>query len=130
MKSLRLLGFALLGSFFVSAGLHAADYGTPAGEMVLSDGATAADVQKIILESAIGRGWTVVSRDSEKVVIALTQEKWTSQLTLLYTARDVQIFSRSTRNGKPRLPETWIKFLKRDINTKHSLLVLNAKPAS
>lgn len=130
MKFFRLLGFALLGSFLLSASLHAADYGTPAGEMALPDGATAADVQKIILESAVSRGWTVVSRDSEKVVITLTQEKWTSQLTLLYTARDVQIFSRSTRNGKPKLPETWIKFLKRDINTKHSLLVLNAKPAS
>ncbi|HEU5079161.1 MAG TPA: hypothetical protein VFT72_08100 [Opitutaceae bacterium] len=111
----------------IGAELRAADapdYGTAAGSIVVPAGITAKDVEKCILEAAIGRGWTIQTHETGKVVIALDQDKWSSRLTLLYTTTDVNIFSKSTRSGKPRLPETWINFLKRDITAKLATLSL------
>jgi len=88
---------------------------------MLPEGLKSSEVQKYIVESAIGRGWNIVSRDGEKVVIRLDQEKWSSTLTLVYTTTDVQIFSNSTRSGKPKLPANWIRFLKEDITKKANL---------
>jgi hypothetical protein len=125
LHSFRFVLIALL--FSGAAALRAADvtsYGMTAGAVSLPDGLTAAEVQKVILESAIGRGWNIVSKDNEKVVVKLDQEKWSAMLTLIYTAHDVQVYSNSTRSGKPKLPETWIRFLKQDISKKTALLQL------
>jgi hypothetical protein len=96
--------------------------GQAGGTVVVPEGLKASDVQHSILEAASGRGWTVVSKDDNKVVIHLAQGRWVSELSLVYNPSEVQIFSRSTRNGKPGLPEDWIKYLKQDLvksmNTK------------
>ena len=121
-KSLRTFGIAFLAWLFASALVtRAADlsvYGDPAGSIVIPDGFSAPDVQKVIVDAAMGRGWTIIAREDGKVVIGLDHERWSSKLTLIYTAHDVQILSRSTRNGKPKIPDNWLTYLKLDINAK------------
>lgn len=75
---------------------------------------TAPEVQQALIKAADGRGWTLVSRDDERIVIRLDKNDWASRITLLYSAREVQFFSNSVRKGKPKLPEGWIKYLKED----------------
>jgi hypothetical protein len=128
LRSFRFLLIALLFSGAVAS--RAADnsaYGMAGGSITLDEGLSASEVKKVILEAAVGRGWNIVSQDDSKVVVKLVQEKWSATLTLLYTARDVQFYSDSTRNGKPKLPENWIRFLKQDIKAKAGLLALSKK---
>jgi hypothetical protein len=124
--SLRLL-FLLCFTLFSTAAVSAADnadYGTPAGTIVVPDGLDAEEVQRCILEAAAGRGWTIRKKDDEKVVIFLEQGRWVANLTLVYNTTEAQIYSKSLRSGKPKLPEDWIKFLKKDINIKLNTLAI------
>ena len=77
---------------------------------------TAPEVQEALIKSADGRGWILVSRDDEKVVVRLDKNDWSARIAMLYNTREVQFFSNSTRKGKPKLPEGWIKYLKEDAN--------------
>lgn len=96
--------------------------GQHVGTIVVPDGLKDSDVQRAILEGVSNRGWTIKAKEDGKVVIFLEQGRWSSQLTLKYDAKEVQIYSKSLRNGKPGIPEDWIKYVKQDV-TK----VLNAK---
>lgn len=119
--------FVLLSALFTFA--QAADekpeaIGLPAGTVIVPDGLKAADVQQSILLAGTGRGWTVKDRADGKVVLFLEQGGWRSQLTLTYDTKEIQIVSNSgktDRNGvikKPAIPESWVKYLKQDLN-KH-----------
>ncbi|HEX2099262.1 MAG TPA: hypothetical protein VHF69_01290 [Candidatus Synoicihabitans sp.] len=88
--------------------------GTPAGSIAVPANLTAAEVQEALIKAADGRGWILVARDDERVVVRLDKNDWSARVTMLYTTRDVQFFSNSTRKGKPKLPEGWIKNLKDD----------------
>ena len=122
LSFLSLVGFLAAGS--LSRAADVSDYGTPAGAITVPNGITVTEVQKCIIESAIGRGCSLRTRDEEKIVITLTQEKWSSTLTLLYSVKDVQFFSKTTKSGKPKLPEYWLKYLKQDINAKLATLAV------
>lgn len=129
-KSLRIFGLLSLAWLWAFAGIARADdisYGQAAGAVVVPAGLSSEEVQKCIIEAAAGRGWRIVSKDDSKVVIMLEQEKWVSKLTLEYTNKDIQIYSKTTKSGKPKLPEGWIKFLKQDLNAKLSVLAVSKK---
>jgi hypothetical protein len=105
--------------FFLSAALtsHAADtagLGMAAGSIAVPGNLTPAEVQQALMKAADGRGWILVARDDEKVVVRLDKSDWSARITMLFNTREVQFFSNSTRKGKPKLPEGWIKYLKED----------------
>jgi hypothetical protein len=127
-KTLRLLTafwLLLFSAAFAKAADDGADYGTPAGTIVVPAGLTAAEVQRCLLEAAAGRGWTIRKRDDEKVVIYLENKRWVANLTLVYNTEQVQIYSKSLRSGKPKVPEDWIEFLKKDANVKLNTLAIS-----
>lgn len=100
-----------------SVSVRAADtqaLGTPAGSIAVPANLTGEEVQQALIKAADGRGWTLVARDEEKVVVRLEKNDWSSRMTLLYNTREVQYFSNSLRKGKPKLPVGWIKYLKED----------------
>ena len=122
----RFLSLALLATACVSLvpGASAKDKPAPpaetavgqsAGTVVVPDGLKASDVQRSILEAATGRGWTIKSKDDGKITIVLDNGRWSPLLNLTYDAKEVQIYSKSTRSGKPGLPEDWIKYIKQDV---------------
>lgn len=124
--TLRLIGLFVL-ALFAAAPVSAADenYGTPAATIIVPDGLNSQEVQRCILEAGAGRGWTIRAKDDEKVVLFLEQGRWISNLTLVYDTKEIQVYSKSTRSGKPRLPEDWLKFLKKDINVKLNTLSIS-----
>src|SRR5688572_29939277 len=89
--------------------------GTPTGMIAVPANLTAAEVQQALLKAADGRGWILVARDDEKVVVRLDKSDWLARITMVYTTREVQFFSNSTRKGKSKVPESWIKYLKDDV---------------
>lgn len=90
--------------------------GQLAGTVVVPDGLKASEVQRSILEAATGRGWTIKSKgDDGKVALFLENGRWVALLHLVYDTKEIQIYSKSTRNGKPGLPEDWIKYIKQDV---------------
>ena len=108
---------SLVCFFFGAVTSRAADtraLGTPAGSIAVPGNLTAPEVQQALLKAADGRGWLLVARDDEKVVVRLDKNDWVARITMLYSPREVQYFSNSTRKGKPKLPEGWIKYLKED----------------
>lgn len=119
MKRLIPLGwlclFAGLVAFAVSARAEEnSNYGTIAGVISVPAGLTASEVQDALMKAADGRGWTLVSRDGEKVIVRLEKNDWVARITMLYNTTEVQFFSIAARKGKPKLPEGWIKYLKED----------------
>lgn len=126
-KALQLFSLFSLAFVFLAAVARAdePDYGSPAGTVIVPDGLKSEEVQRCILEAGAGRGWTIRKKDDEKVVLFLEQGRWVSNLTLTYTTKEIQIFSKSTRSGKPKLPEDWIKFLKKDISVKLNTLSIS-----
>ncbi|MDB6168954.1 MAG: hypothetical protein JWM88_1818 [Verrucomicrobia bacterium] len=128
--SLRILGVLLLAGILAGgAVLRAGDpvRGAFAGGVKITDGLNAQQVQMIIVESAAGRGWTVLSRDAGKVTLKLDQDFWSAKLTLVYTTRDVQFYSNSVFGGRPKLPDAWLKSLKQDIAAKSGLWALSKR---
>lgn len=126
--ALRLIAVLCLGLFsasYVSAEDAAGDYGVPAGTIVVPEGLSSSEVQRCILEAAAGRGWTIRKKDDERIVLFLEQGKWLANLTVVYNTQEAQIYSKSLRSGKPKLPEDWIKFLKKDINIKLNTLSIS-----
>lgn len=89
--------------------------GLSAGIVVVPAGLNINEVERSMLEAAIGRAWTIKSKEDGKVVIFLENGRWVSLLTLVYDTKEVRIHSNSTRNGKAALPEGWIKFIKQDL---------------
>ena len=88
--------------------------GTPVGSIPVPGNLTAKEVQEALIKAADGRKWTLVSRDDESVVVRLDQGNWSARVAMLYTTREVQLFSNSTRKGKPKIPENWLNYLKED----------------
>jgi hypothetical protein len=88
--------------------------GTPAGSIAVPANLTAEEVQQALLKAADGRGWVLVSREADKIVVRLERSDWAARIAMVYNTREVQYFSNSTRKGKPKLPEGWIKYLKED----------------
>lgn len=124
--TLRLVGL-LFFALFSTAQLSAADgdYGVPAATIIVPAGLSAAEVQRCILEAGAGRGYTIRDKSDEKIVLFLEQGKWIANLTLVFDTKEVQIYSKSTKSGKPKLPEDWLKFLKKDINIKLNTLSIS-----
>ena len=119
MKSLFRLfsGFAI--AVFLAFGVTAnaaqpQNFGTPVGSLPVPGNLTAKEVQAALIKAADGRKWTLVSRDDESVIVRLDQGNWSARVAMLYNTREVQLFSNSTRKGKPKIPENWLKFLKED----------------
>ena len=88
--------------------------GTPVGSIPVPANLTAKEVQQALITAADGRRWTLVSRDDESVVVRLDKGKWSARVAMLYNTREVQLFSNSTRSGKPKIPEGWVEYLKED----------------
>ena len=119
MKSLlrTFSGFAI--AVFLAFGVTAnaaqpQNFGTPVGSLPVPGNLTAKEVQAALIKAADGRKWTLVSRDDESVIVRLDQGHWSARVAMLYNTREVQLFSNSTRKGKPKIPENWLKFLKED----------------
>lgn len=118
MKKLVLFVCAL---FFTTAMISTATAndavsGDIAGQVIVPEGMKASDVQQAILEAAVGRGWTIKSKDDRTVTTFLENGRWVSNLTFVYDEKEITIYSRTTRKGKPAIPENWVDFLKQDIN--------------
>lgn len=125
MRSLRLC-FSLLGlmALAIPSALRAADAapaslidggnGEPAGFVAVPAGLKTAQIQAAILQAALRRGWTIQEKSAGKIVVHHESGRWVSTVTLLYDTSSVQVFSKSFRSGKPRLPD-WVRFLKQDI---------------
>ncbi|MEO6004357.1 MAG: hypothetical protein ABIZ04_24830 [Opitutus sp.] len=99
------------------ASAHAAaplNLGIPAGTIGVPLNLTAREVHDALIKAADGRGWTLVSRDDEMVVVRLEKSDWSARIAMVYSAREVQFFSNSTRKGKPKLPAGWVNYLKED----------------
>ncbi len=95
-----------------------AEYGTPAGTIAVPDGLDRADVRHAIVEGSSVRGWLVKSQDDGKIVVTYQKSSWIAKLTLIYDRAQIDFYSDSTRNGKPKLPKSWIDNLKDDITQK------------
>lgn len=115
------LSLLLSVSFFLSPLLRAddkADYGTVAGSVIVPEKLSAKDIERAVIEAGAGRGWTVKSHDEEKVVLFLDKSDWVSTITVVYNTKEVDLYSKSTRKGVPKVPTSWIKYLKQDIGAK------------
>jgi hypothetical protein len=122
---LRLGLFAVLAGLILSAaGVRADD--KPAGASVFyvnvpSDKLSAKDVHDVVVAASIGRGWTVKSDDTAKVVIYLNHRKHEATVTYVISEKRVDTYSDGyvlDGNGnrkKPEQPESWLKYLKEDI---------------
>jgi hypothetical protein len=115
-RTFCLASLALFFATSLSAATDTQALGSPAGSIAVPMNLTAPEVQEALIKSADGRGWILVSRDDEKVVVRLDKNDWSARIAMLYNTREVQFFSNSTRKGKPKLPEGWIKYLKEDAN--------------
>ena len=96
---------------------HAAstdNLGTPVGSITVPANLTLQEVQAALIKAADGRRWTLVSRDDESVLIRLDQGDWSARVAMIYSTKEVRLFSNSTKKGKPKLPENWLKYLKED----------------
>ena len=126
---LRLFSFCALASLLAyGVAAQAAipqNAGTPVGSIPVPANLTAKEVQEALIKAADGRGWTLVSRDDESLVVRLDQGKWSARIAMVYSTHEVQFFSNSTRRGKPKIPESWLEYLKEDatrIMTSNSVL--------
>ena len=108
------LGWLLACGATARANVDTALLGTPAGSIAVPMNLTVPEVQQALLKAADGRGWVLVSREDDKIVVRLERSDWSARIAMVYNAREVQYFSNSTRKGKPKLPEGWIKYLKED----------------
>ena len=118
---LRLLSvFALVFGFAFQAAAEeeSQNYGVAAGTVVVPAGLTAKEVQRGIMEAGAAEDFIVKARDDEKVVLYRVDGKWTSLLTCTYTTETIQIYSKSVRGGEQKLPERWIKRLRRTISER------------
>ncbi|HEY9154494.1 MAG TPA: hypothetical protein VIM69_05145 [Opitutaceae bacterium] len=91
------------------------EYGQFAGIINLPADVDLTSLSDVIVHAASARGWLVLSHANGKVIITNQSGNWTSQLTLLWTPDKIVIYSNSTKNGKPKLPRSWIDFLRQDI---------------
>ena len=91
--------------------------GTRVGTIAVPDRLTAQEVHQCVVGAAESRGWTIVERDDEHVLVQLLKRKWVARIAIRFTAKELQLFSRSTKGGKPNVPESWIENLKEDIET-------------
>lgn len=115
LRTFTCCAIAVLLAFGLSArAAQPQNLGTPVGSIPVPGNLTTKEVQEALIKAADGRKWTLVSRDDESVVVRLDQGHWSARVAMLYTAREVQLFSNSTRKGKPKIPENWLKFLKED----------------
>ena len=118
---LRLLSvFALL--LCLSVPSHAEDeernLGVAAGTVIVPAGLSTKEVQRGIMEAGASEDFIVKARDDEKVVLFREDGRWTVALTLTYTTEEIQIYSKSVRGGEAKLPERWIKKLRKVISQR------------
>ena len=125
MKSLFRTFYFCAFSWFLACGISAhgatpLNLGTPAGTIGVPLNLTAKEVHEALIKAADGRGWTLVSRDDEMIVVRLDKSDWLARIAMVYSAREVQFFSNSTRKGKPKLPTGWVNYLKEDASRNMS----------
>lgn len=120
----KALGFfsllALLFSF--APALFAADdqasHGMPAGTIIVPAGLNGKEIQRGIMEAGAEEDFIIKVRDDEKVVLVREDGSWIAVLTFVYNTSEIQIYSKSVQRGKAKLPERWIKTLKKEISRK------------
>jgi len=91
------------------------EYGQFGGTVSLPATVNLNEVPDVIVKAAAKRKWTVLSQAPGKIVMSNQNGKWVSQLTMLWTADKIVIYSNTTKGGKPTLPNSWIDNLRRDI---------------
>jgi hypothetical protein len=116
--------FAFAASLFASLPVFAENAPAPDGEYAAAiqpPAEVSADaLHQAIVTAAKGRGWTIKSDDTGRMVLFLEQNGWRSTLTLVYSAKEISIYSNSDKldkMGKPKkhaIP-SWVKYLKQDI---------------
>lgn len=121
-KALALFSVFSLAFTLLCSVAHAVDgkpeYGNPAGSMVVPDGLNAKEIQRAIMEAGAAEDFIIKTRDDEKVVLFRDDGKWVCQLTFAYDLHEIQIYNKSARGGVPKVPDSWIKSLKKDIGRK------------
>jgi hypothetical protein len=120
----KALSFLTLFSlmFFFGAAVRAdegrPEHGVPAGTIIVPDGLVGKEVQRAIMEAGAEEDFIVKTRDEQKVVLYREDGSWIAVLTFVYDTKEIQIYSKSVKSGSPKLPERWIKNLKKDISRK------------
>lgn len=126
--ALRFFSVFSLAFFFFAAGARAVEgkpeYGSPAGTIVVADGLNQKDVQRGIMEAGAARDFIIKTREDERVVLYKEDGAWTMVLTFVFDTKEIQIFSKTVRDGQPKLPERDIKRLKADISKKLNTLAV------
>ncbi len=88
---------------------------------VPSDKLSVKDVHDVVVAASIGRGWTIKSDDTAKVIIYLNHRKHEATVTYLISEKQVNTFSDGYaldgkgNRKKPEQPEGWLQYLKEDI---------------
>jgi hypothetical protein len=85
--------------------------------MAIRPGFSARRIQECLIQASVARGWKVTARDDEKVLVLLDHHRWVANVAMLYTTKEIQFFSNSTRGGKSAVPKDYIDNLKEDIGT-------------
>jgi len=110
--------FALAFCFVAPAQAEEEKLGVPAGTIIVPAGLNGKDVQRGIMEAGAEEDFIIKTRDDEKVVLVREDGSWTAVLTFVYNTEEIQIYSKSINRGKAKLPERWIKNLKKEISRK------------
>ena len=100
------------------------EHGMPAGTIIVPDGLVAKEIQRSIMEAGAEEDFIVKKRDEEKVVLYREDGRWQSVLTFVYNDEEIQIYSKTVRSGSPKLPERWIKNLKKEISRKLNTIAI------
>ena len=119
--ALRLFSALLLLLAFaarVQADDETRGYGVAAGTVIVPAGLSPKEIQRGIMEAGAEEDFIVKARDDEKVVLYREDGRWTVALTFTYTTEEIQIYSKSVRSGEAKLPERWIKKLKKQISQR------------
>lgn len=120
LSSCFVLGLAALLARPVFAADDAGN-GTHYATVVARDGLSAADVKEVLLRSLRARQWTVVSDADGKVVGHLVHRGLDATLSLVYDARQVDLYyvcwkvDKAGVHIKPEVPERWLKNMNNDL---------------
>lgn len=87
---------------------------TAVGAVEVPAGLTDQQVKNCLVSIAGAREWQVVASDDHHLVIVHGGRGWDAKVGMLYTDREVQFYSDSTRDGEPSVPTSWLKNLRHD----------------
>lgn len=91
------------------------EYGQFGGIIALPADVNLVQLPELIVKVAKLRHWAVLSQAPGKIVLTNQNKSWFSQLTFLWTPDKIVVYSNTTKDGKPTLPNSWIDNLRRDL---------------